>query len=36
MLAKYQNKDVLMLGPFQGPVACTMLFKGKGVCGTVW
>ena len=26
----------LVLGPFQGPVACTRIGKGKGVCGTVW
>ncbi len=26
----------LVLGPFQGPVACTRIQKGKGVCGTVW
>jgi len=26
----------LHLGPFQGPVACTTIPKGKGVCGTAW
>lgn len=26
----------LVLGPFQGPVACTRIGKGKGVCGTVF
>jgi len=26
----------LVLGPFQGPVACTRINKGKGVCGTSW
>ena len=26
----------LVLGPFQGPVACTRIKKGKGVCGTCW
>jgi GAF domain-containing protein len=26
----------LTLGPFQGPVACTTIFIGKGVCGTCW
>jgi len=26
----------LVLGPFQGPVACTRIAKGKGVCGTAW
>lgn len=27
---------VLVLGPFQGPLACTRIKKGKGVCGTAW
>ena len=26
----------LVLGPFQGPVACTRIKKGKGVCGASW
>jgi GAF domain-containing protein len=26
----------LVLGPFQGPVACTRIANGKGVCGTAW
>lgn len=26
----------LVLGPFQGPVACTRIRKGRGVCGTAW
>ena len=26
----------LVLGPFQGPTACTRIQKGKGVCGTSW
>lgn len=26
----------LELGPFQGPVACYTISKGKGVCGTAW
>lgn len=26
----------LVLGPFQGPVACTRIQKGNGVCGTAW
>lgn len=30
------RKDELVLGPFQGPVACTRIRKGKGVCGTSW
>lgn len=28
--------DVLILGPFQGPVACTRIPFGKGVCGSAW
>jgi L-methionine (R)-S-oxide reductase len=28
--------DQLVVGPFQGPVACTRIRKGKGVCGTSW
>ncbi|MBO4567593.1 MAG: GAF domain-containing protein [Bacteroidales bacterium] len=28
--------DALVLGPFQGPLACTRIAKGKGVCGTAW
>lgn len=27
---------MLVLGPFQGPMACTRIKKGKGVCGTAW
>ncbi len=30
------KNDELVLGPFQGPVACTRISKGKGVCGTSW
>ena len=30
------KNDELVLGPFQGPVACTRIKKGKGVCGTSW
>lgn len=26
----------LVLGPFQGPIACTRIPYGKGVCGTAW
>ena len=26
----------LVLGPFQGPVACTRIRRGRGVCGTSW
>lgn len=28
--------DELVLGPFQGPMACTRIARGKGVCGTAW
>ncbi len=28
--------DELVLGPFQGPLACTRIKKGRGVCGTSW
>ena len=28
--------DQLVLGPFQGPVACTRILKGRGVCGVCW
>jgi len=28
--------DELVLGPFQGPVACTRIKRGKGVCGSAW
>jgi L-methionine (R)-S-oxide reductase len=30
------KQDELVLGPFQGPVACTRIQIGKGVCGTSW
>jgi L-methionine (R)-S-oxide reductase len=30
------KKDELVLGPFQGPVACTRIRKGRGVCGASW
>ncbi|SKB33881.1 GAF domain-containing protein [Daejeonella lutea] len=30
------KNDELVLGPFQGPVACTRIKKGKGVCGSSW
>ncbi|MBL7751626.1 MAG: GAF domain-containing protein [Chitinophagaceae bacterium] len=33
----YLVKDnELVLGPFQGPIACTRIRKGRGVCGTSW
>lgn len=31
-----EREDNLVLGPFHGPVACTRLFKGKGVCAAAW
>ena len=30
------KEDSLVLGPFQGPIACTRIRFGKGVCGTAW
>ena len=30
------KNNELVLGPFQGPVACTRIKKGRGVCGTGW
>lgn len=30
------SPDELVLGPFQGPVACTRIRIGRGVCGTSW
>ena len=30
------KQDQLVLGPFQGPVACTRINSGKGVCGASW
>jgi L-methionine (R)-S-oxide reductase len=30
------KEDQLVLGPFQGPLACTRISFGKGVCGTAW
>ncbi|HTL80905.1 MAG TPA: GAF domain-containing protein [Bacteroidia bacterium] len=32
----FVKKDQLVLGPFQGPIACTRISKGKGVCGSAW
>jgi L-methionine (R)-S-oxide reductase len=29
-------RQELVLGPFQGPIACTRISLGKGVCGTAW
>ena len=31
-----QETDRLILGPFQGPLACTRIRRGRGVCGTAW
>ena len=38
MVKPNETKKVveLVLGPFQGPVACTRIAKGRGVCGTSW
>ena len=30
------KNDELVLGPFQGPIACTRIHKGRGVCGKAW
>ena len=30
------QEEMLVLGPFQGPLACTRIRYGKGVCGTAW
>lgn len=30
------KENELVLGPFQGPVACTRIARGKGVCGAAW
>ena len=30
------KEDMLVLGPFQGPIACTRIQYWKGVCGTAW
>ena len=30
------KEDELVLGPFQGPIACTRIAKGRGVCGSSW
>ena len=31
-----EHECELVLGPFQGPVACTRIAYGRGVCGTAW
>ena len=33
---KTKDERELVLGPFQGPIACTRIPFGKGVCGTAW
>lgn len=30
------DDNELVLGPFQGPLACTRIHRGRGVCGTAW
>ena len=30
------REEELVLGPFQGPIACTRISKGRGVCGAAW
>lgn len=30
------KENQLVLGPFQGPIACTRIQKGRGVCGAAW
>ncbi len=30
------KENELVLGPFQGPIACTRIKKGRGVCGAAW
>src|SRR3954468_7010091 len=32
----FVKNNELVLGPFQGPVACTRISLGKGVCGAAW
>lgn len=32
----FVRNDQLVLGPFQGPIACTRIRYGRGVCGTAW
>lgn len=36
VISVFQEKNELVLGPFQGDVACTRIGLGKGVCGTAW
>ena len=32
----FKDTQELVLGPFQGPMACTRIRRGRGVCGTAW
>lgn len=36
VLSVGDGTEQLVLGPFQGPMACTRIKKGRGVCGTAW
>ncbi|RYM34056.1 GAF domain-containing protein [Brumimicrobium glaciale] len=36
LVDKKSDNDELVLAPFQGPIACTRIKKGRGVCGTAW
>ena len=36
LVRQYEGKEQLVLGPFQGPLACTRIAYGRGVCGTAW
>lgn len=36
LVKKNKDTEELVLGPFQGPVACSRIGFGKGVCGTAW
>lgn len=31
-----EDREELVLGPFQGPIACTRIRRGRGVCGCAW
>ena len=35
-VVSHDQQEELVLGPFQGPLACTRIRKGRGVCGTAW
>ncbi len=36
LVKQNKGKEELVLGPFQGPVACTRIAKSRGVCGICW